>query len=126
MLVLTRKVDQGIRIRGDIKVRVLGVERDRVKFGFNAPDEVGILRQELVGTEHRAARKPHRLGGTLVLERKTDEGVAIDTNINLMVLGVERGRVKVGIEAPPNVRIDREETLSEGKEGRAHRSKEAL
>ncbi|HZP58444.1 MAG TPA: carbon storage regulator [Dehalococcoidia bacterium] len=47
MLILTRKVDQGIVISGNIVVRVLGVERDRVKIGISAPGEITVLRQEL-------------------------------------------------------------------------------
>ena len=47
MLILTRKIDQGIVISGNILVRVLGVERDRVKIGISAPGEVTVLRQEL-------------------------------------------------------------------------------
>jgi carbon storage regulator len=48
MLVLTRKIDQGIVISGNILVRVLGVERDRVKIGISAPLNVTVLRQELL------------------------------------------------------------------------------
>jgi carbon storage regulator len=51
MLILTRKVDQGIVISGNILVRVLGVERDRVKIGISAPGEVTVLRQELWSEE---------------------------------------------------------------------------
>jgi len=51
MLILTRKVDQGIVIQGNILVRVLGVERDRVKIGIAAPGEVTVLRQELCQDE---------------------------------------------------------------------------
>ncbi len=47
MLILTRKIDQGIVISGNILVRVLGVERDRVKIGISAPGEITVLRQEL-------------------------------------------------------------------------------
>ncbi len=52
MLVLTRKVDQGIVIAGNIYIRVLGVERDRVKIGIAAPKEIVVLRQELVDREN--------------------------------------------------------------------------
>ncbi len=52
MLILTRKVDQGIVISGNILVRVLGVERDRVKIGISAPGEVTVLRQELWSEEN--------------------------------------------------------------------------
>lgn len=51
MLILTRKIDQGIVISGNIMVRVLGVERDRVKIGIQAPMEVTVLRQELLERE---------------------------------------------------------------------------
>ncbi len=54
MLVLTRKIDQGIVISGNIYIRVLGVERDRVKIGISAPMEIPILRQELLEREAKA------------------------------------------------------------------------
>lgn len=64
MLILTRKVDQGIVISGNILVRVLGVERDRVKIGISAPGEVTVLRQELwhEGEENQAFEKKDRSG----------------------------------------------------------------
>ena len=54
MLVLTRKIDQGIVIAGNIYIRVLGVERDRVKIGIEAPKEIPILRQELLERQEKA------------------------------------------------------------------------
>jgi len=48
MLILTRKVDQGIVIQGNILVTVLRVERDRVKLGISAPEEITVLREELL------------------------------------------------------------------------------
>ncbi len=62
MLILTRKIDQGIVISGNILVRVLGVERDRVKIGISAPGEVTILRQELwhEGEENQTFEKKDR------------------------------------------------------------------
>ncbi len=62
MLILTRKIDQGIVISGNILVRVLGVERDRVKIGISAPGEVTILRQELwhEGEENQPFEKKDR------------------------------------------------------------------
>jgi carbon storage regulator len=56
MLVLTRKIDQGIVISGNIIVRVLGVERDRVKLGIQAPMDVAVLRQELIERDNGGAR----------------------------------------------------------------------
>ncbi|MEK7581444.1 MAG: carbon storage regulator [Patescibacteria group bacterium] len=62
MLILTRKVDQGIVISGNILVRVLGVERDRVKIGISAPGEITVLRQELwhEGEEDQAFERKDR------------------------------------------------------------------
>ena len=47
MLILVRKVSEGIWIEGDIWVKVLSVERDRVKLGIEAPSSVKVMRQEL-------------------------------------------------------------------------------
>jgi carbon storage regulator len=53
MLILTRKVDQGIIIQGNILVTVLRVERDRVKLGISAPTEITVLRDELLERDGR-------------------------------------------------------------------------
>jgi len=55
MLILVRKVQQGIWIEGDIFVKVLSVERDRVKLGITAPTDVKVMRQELCGDEEPQA-----------------------------------------------------------------------
>jgi carbon storage regulator len=67
MLILTRKIDQGIVISGNILIRVLGVERDRVKIGISAPGEITVLRQELIreGDEGAAFQlRPQANGNT--------------------------------------------------------------
>lgn len=48
MLIIVRKAQQGIWIEGDIWVKVLSVERDRVKLGIEAPSDVKVMRQELI------------------------------------------------------------------------------
>ena len=45
----------------------------------------------------------------LVLTRKPGEQIVIGNNIRITVVGVGPGRVKLGIEAPANVRVDRSE-----------------
>ena len=60
MLILTRKIDQAIVIQGNITIMVLGVERDRVKLGIQAPAEVAVLREELMGEETMPAPSPLR------------------------------------------------------------------
>lgn len=53
MLVLTRKPDQSIVIGENIIVRVLRVDRGRVKLGISAPIEVHVDRAEIA--ERKAA-----------------------------------------------------------------------
>jgi len=48
----------------------------------------------------------------LVLTRKARQGVWIGDNIHVTVLEIAHGRVKLGIEAPADVEIDREELRS--------------
>ena len=48
MLILTRKPGEAIVINGDIRIRVLSIEGERVKLGVDAPREVPVLRQELL------------------------------------------------------------------------------
>lgn len=47
----------------------------------------------------------------LVLRRKVEEAVVLDGCIRVVVLAVEGERVKIGIEAPLEVTIVREELL---------------
>jgi len=47
----------------------------------------------------------------LVLRRKVGETIVIDGVINISVLAVEGERVKIGIVAPPEVTIVRQELL---------------
>lgn len=45
----------------------------------------------------------------LILTRRTGETVMIGDNVTVTVLGVKGNQVRLGINAPKNVRIDREE-----------------
>jgi carbon storage regulator len=47
----------------------------------------------------------------LVLRRKTGESIILDGVISISVLAVEGERVKIGINAPPDITIVREELL---------------
>ncbi len=58
MLILVRKVQQEIWIEGDIRIKVLSVERDRVKLGITAPEDVKVMRQELFGDAEPGTAAP--------------------------------------------------------------------
>jgi carbon storage regulator len=45
----------------------------------------------------------------LVLTRRPNETIVIDGKIRVTILGIKGGQVRIGIEAPPEVVIDREE-----------------
>lgn len=47
----------------------------------------------------------------LVVTRKTDESLIIADNIEITVLEVSRDRVKIGISAPKNIKIIRNELI---------------
>jgi carbon storage regulator len=58
MLVLSRKLLEGIVIGTDIRITVVKVERNHVRLGIEAPGDVVVVREELLhDTEHREARK---------------------------------------------------------------------
>ena len=45
----------------------------------------------------------------LVLTRRRGEGVTIGPDVRIVVLGIKGGQVRLGIEAPPNVHVHRDE-----------------
>lgn len=45
----------------------------------------------------------------LILSRKVDESIIIDGNIEIKIVELEDGKVKIGIEAPRNIEIMRKE-----------------
>ena len=47
----------------------------------------------------------------LVLSRKTSQQVIIDGSIRVTVVGIEGGRVRLGIDAPPEVPVVRAELI---------------
>mgnify|MGYP000926535342 CR=1 FL=1 len=47
MLVVTRRVDQSIRIGNNIEIKILDVEKGRVKVGVSAPPDIPVYREEL-------------------------------------------------------------------------------
>lgn len=47
--------------------------------------------------------------GRLVLTRRVDETIVIDGKIRVTFLGFKGGQARIGIDAPPEVVVDREE-----------------
>lgn len=66
MLILTRKLEQGIIIDGQIVIRVLAIEGERIKIGVEAPRAISVLREELlreIADENQAAASAHEHAG---------------------------------------------------------------
>lgn len=47
MLVLTRKLDEKIRIGDDIIITIVKINKDQIRIGIEAPDNVKIYREEI-------------------------------------------------------------------------------
>jgi carbon storage regulator len=47
----------------------------------------------------------------LILRRKAGESIVLNGKITVTVLAVERERVKIGVDAPPEVSVVRQELL---------------
>lgn len=57
MLVLSRKLNQEIRIGENIVVRVIGIKGNQVRLGIVAPTEVPVLREEILTKSPSAPRR---------------------------------------------------------------------
>ena len=54
MLVLSRKLGEKIYINDNICITVVDIDRGKIRLGIEAPRDVPIFRQELVGAPHPA------------------------------------------------------------------------
>ena len=67
MLVLSRKLNETIVIDGNIRITVVGLRGNQVRLGIEAPDSVGIFREELCvhagASEREEATGPVSAGG---------------------------------------------------------------
>jgi carbon storage regulator len=66
MLVLSRKLGQTIVIDGSIRITVVGIRGNQVRLGIEAPNRIGIFREELcvrardAGEAEKALASCHR------------------------------------------------------------------
>jgi carbon storage regulator len=47
MLVLSRKMNQSIKVGDDIEIYIINIDRDQVKIGVKAPKNIAIYRKEI-------------------------------------------------------------------------------
>ena len=58
MLILTRKVNESLRVGDDVTLTVLGIKGGQIRIGINAPRDVEVHRQEVyekIQNEQRGA-----------------------------------------------------------------------
>lgn len=59
MLILTRRRTETVVIGHNISITVLDVKGGRVRLGVNAPREIIVSREEILGKTRRGHRMPH-------------------------------------------------------------------
>ena len=69
------------------------------------------LRARRTGCRNEAELLEGREGGMLVLSRKASQQVMIGSDIRITIVRIDRNQVRIGIEAPGDVRVFREEIL---------------
>lgn len=53
MLILSRKLGESIIIDGRIEIKIIKVSGGRVRIGIDAPDDVRVVRSELVEEQEK-------------------------------------------------------------------------
>ena len=107
MLVLTRKPGEKIIVGNLYQIEIAAVERGKVKFIFNIDQPVTLMPGNI---ELEAGRDG------LTVSRKVDDSVLIGedpaSQIEVLVVSVKGEAVRVGVKAPREVTVHREEVWS--------------
>jgi carbon storage regulator len=72
MLVLSRRTNETLVIDNNIRFTVLSVHGNQVRIGIEAPDDIIILREEIIANTQRAPAAPSARDNTLLAEIKTE------------------------------------------------------
>jgi carbon storage regulator len=81
MLVLSRKINQAIMIGDDVRIVIVGVERDQVKVGIEAPRDIPVHRSEVYEEIQRSNRQAVELASAGPAQAKTGGAVSAPLGI---------------------------------------------
>lgn len=115
MLVLSRRPGSAIIIDHHIVVTVTLVAGEEVCLEVDCPPGVTVERAEVVGVAGELAARgrqfdPHRMH---VLSRRSRPGLVINGTVRLAVLAMSNEVVRIGVDAPPEVEVHRDEVYRE-------------
>lgn len=57
MLVLSRKLGQRVKVGPDVRVTIVKIDRNSVRIGIEAPNDVTVYREEIVPLEQEPANE---------------------------------------------------------------------
>ena len=109
MLVLTRKPGEKLRVGGALVIEVAAAERGRVTFAFETTQPLTLMPGDVLIEAGG--------GAPVRVSRKVDDSVLIGSDpvqqIEVLVVSVKGEAVRVGIKAPREMRVYREEVWRE-------------
>ena len=109
MMMINRRLGQGIVINESIHITVLKIEHCRIELGITVPAGLSLRRLEELSPTFES---PEALKASMIMiDRRLDEGIGISGNIRIIVLKIGQRRVRLGLTAPASVSIRRLEEL---------------
>ena len=111
VLVFSRKVGQSIAIGESVTVTIVNIRGQHVRIGVSAPNDMPVSRGEI---PHSAAGEFNSYSGslqkgTIACSRKTGQRILLGNDVSLEVIGIAADSVRLGIDAPPDIRVIRTE-----------------
>lgn len=74
MLIVTRRVGESLNIGDDITVTVLQIKGNQVRVGIAAPQDVAVLRGEIIGRSNEHYRRSHESEPSMSHRAPTGQG----------------------------------------------------
>lgn len=112
MLVLTRKLDESIRIGDDIKVTILRIKGNTIRVGIEAPRDVRVVRSELTFGEEGSTKPVSQHDDQATVTTIVDSPQASGPRLFVGKINTESGELTIEREL-----IDAAESSNDKKRG---------